>query len=79
MYSDEILAEVANMESEFVRRLIDNATDHKLAPAIAEKKAKILLDLLYAVNCSDRWALPELSLEEYAHELADVFVSGIAP
>jgi AcrR family transcriptional regulator len=75
---DDTLSKVNQIKIDFIVKLIDTATNGKLAPVVVEQRAIALLDLVFAIISTDRWVQTEISQEDYAHQMSDIITRGIA-
>ena len=75
---DDTLVQVSKMKIDFIAKMIDAATEGKIAPPVVKQRAQVLLDLMYAVNIGGQWPQSEFSLDEYAELVANMLVNGLA-
>ena len=73
----QVLAETSEFQLAFTAGLIGAAADRSWPDEALEKRAKVLLDLMYAVVTSGQFIHVGIPVEEHAHLLADVIVEGI--
>lgn len=73
----QVLAETSELQLAFTAGLIGAAADRSWPDEALEKRAKVLLDLMYAVVTSGQFIHVGIPVEEHAHLLADVIVEGI--
>ena len=73
----ELLERVNRLQIAITFKLIDEASEHRLSRPELSRRAKALIDLMYAVMTSGRMIQQPLPLEEYAQTLADIIVAGI--
>ncbi len=73
----QVLAETSELQIAFTAGLIGAAADRSWPDDALEKRAKVLLDLMFAVVTSGQIIHIGMPVEEYAHLLADVIVEGI--
>ncbi len=73
----QVLAETSELQIAFTAGLIGAAADQTWPDETLENRARVLLDLMFAVVTSGQFIHIGMSVEEYAHLLADVIVEGI--
>jgi len=74
----QVLEDIQRLQMEFLAALIDEATEGNVPPARLAQKAAVLVDLMLAVVAGPRFACREMmSLEQFAHEVANAIVDGI--
>ena len=75
---DETLAQVSRMKVDFIAALI-HAMDARASVEEAEAKARLLIDLMFAVMNSGRKFNTTVTVPEYARMLADLVIDGLVP
>lgn len=73
----ELLERVNRLQIAITVKLIDEATERSWPRRELERRAKVLIDLMYAVMTSGHMIQQPLPIEEYAQTLADIVVLGV--
>ena len=73
----QTIAQVNEMQMAYVARLLDAATAGEWPQELVEKRAEVLIDLMFAVANGGRLVREGMPLEEYAEVVAGVIARGI--
>ena len=73
----DLLERVNRLQIAITVKLIDAASESRWSAEDLERRAKVLIDLMYAVMTSGRMVRQGLPLEEYAQILADIVIAGV--
>lgn len=72
-----VLQGINELQVSLTTRLVDEASGGSWAPRELERRAQVLIDVMFAVLTSEPMVQRELPLEEYARLLADILVTGV--